>query len=543
MRAIPDLIARRKSAIVDRWVEGARRAASARGLNRPKLINLIPAYVSTLGHAPSEAPAPEQQQLIETHLSGRLRQGFELSEALLEFSLLARAVGDELAALPPSAQPPAEEVAQLFEELYIATTLVTKIYSGHLMEDEQLEKRYARLIQDVVSEAIQAGDGDLPIRAQMTGVLDLVREALGADAAALLLYDAKSERLVSTASTGLAGGSLEEYIAEVSPQSFVGKVATEPHAVFVRDTDTTPLGLSDSLRSSGIRSLLGVRLSAAEGLVGVLFVGSKRQRTFTPSEVRRLESLGDRLTLHIENAQLSARLREKLGQLQLFVDVLAHDLRGPLTTALLSAAALRDGPSDQATMIDRVERSLRRADRMLTGLLDAHRVAAGELLPIHSTEADLDSLLSDVADEADAPERRRVHVRATGRMRGIFDPELVRRAVWNLIANALSYGDPGAPVTLTAQGSDDGFVIEVHNEGSPIPQPDQAQLFKPFTRVGTAANDVPRGWGLGLALVAGCAAAHGGSVSVRSEPGEGTTFRLAIPWQQATQASAAPTVQ
>jgi len=530
MRGIPDLIERRKREIIDRWVESASHAASARGLDRPRLTNLIPDYLSTLGRATGGSPTAEQQRVIETHLSHRLRQGFELSEVLFEFSILARVLGDELTSLSSAERPPPREIARLFEELHVATTVVTKIYSEHLMEDEQLEKRYARLIQDVVSQAIQAGDGGLPVRAQLNRVLGLVREALGADAAALLVYDAETERLISTASNGLDEGALEQYIAEVTPSSFVGKVATEPAAVLVLDAAKSPLGLSQSLKRSGIHSLLGVRLGAAQALVGVLFAGSRHERTFTPSEVRRLESLGDRITLHLENGQLSARLREKFGQLELFVDILAHDLRGPLSTALLSAGRLRFADTDQEATIDKVERSLRRVDHMVSDLLDAHRIAAGEPLPIHCADARLDVLLGEVVDEANNRGRPRVRVQTTGRMHGVFDRELIRRAVWNLIENALKFGDPAATVTVTALGDEHGLVIDVHNEGEAIPRSEQAQLFKPFARLRTGSKQGPSGWGLGLALVEGCASAHGGSVSLQSELGEGTTFRLSIPW-------------
>jgi hypothetical protein len=163
--SVSAIIAQQREQLIERWVEGAHRVASTRGLGRPQLTNLMPAYLSTLGRSPSaDSPTTEQRHLIEHHLSLRLRQGFELGEVLVEFSLLARIIGDTLNALPLSEKPPPDEVARLFQELHAASLIVSQIYSEHLFEDEQLEKRYARLIQDVVSEAVHAGEGGLPVR-------------------------------------------------------------------------------------------------------------------------------------------------------------------------------------------------------------------------------------------------------------------------------------------------------------------------------------------------------------------------------------------
>jgi len=546
MATVAEVIAQQRSHIVAAWLDRARGAASARGLALPQLTNLVPAYVETLGRwkAGEQLPTAEQQSLLESHFSHRLRQGFELSEVVVEFSMLATVIGEAIDAVAAAERPTARDITALFQELHAATSTVTHIYSEHLLEDEQLEKRYARLIQDVVTEAIHAGNGGLPMRDRLRDILALVREAVAADVAVLLLCDPESERLISTASSGRGDDSVERYVARVTAGSFVGKVATEPTGVLVLDTAATPLQLDESLRATGIRSLLGVRLADAQSLLGVLFVGTRAQRTFTASDVRRLESLGDRVALHLDNAQLSTRLREKLTQIQVFVDVVAHDLRGPLATAMTAAHLLREqarGPS--GAVAAKLEQSLRRAERMVNDLLDAHRIAAGERLPLRVVEAHADRVVAEAIDELTARDARRVvHRDASGALGGPFDAALVQRAVWNLLVNALKYGDPTAPVTVTARGDDRGFVVEVHNEGAPIPAGEQEGLWKPFTRAPTAAKRAS-GWGLGLALVAGCAAAHGGTIGLHSEAGAGTTFRLAIPWQRAADhvgASAAP---
>ena len=545
MRSVPEIIAERRVQILERWLEDARRAASARGLQRPQLTNMIPEYIATLGHSASgDPPTGEQRSLLEHHLSHRLRQGFDVDEVIREFSVLVRVLRDLLSELAPDERPSEEDVARLFHELHAATVVVTSIYSEHLSEDEQLEKRYARLIQEVVSDAIHAGNGGTLARQRLGEILGLVREALAADGAALFLYDPASDCLVLTASDGFD----EDVAVEPVPltrSSFVGRVGLERNAIAVRgDTSDPRFEFFPPLRGAGMRSLLGVPLETVRTLVGVMYVAARDVREFTPTDLRRLESLGDRIALHLDNAQLSARLRDKVAQLELFIDVLAHDLRGPLTTARMAARMLRDEVTAGSAPLDKLDRSLHRIERMATDLLDAHRVAAGEALPLHVALAAVGGIVDDAVDELESRLRTRVVVRGDGQMRGLFDPDLVRRAVWNLVVNALKYGAADAPVKVDIQTDARGFVVSVHNDGLPIPPAEQALLFRPFARVrahGGSTKDGPAGWGLGLSLVAGCAATHGGSVSVDSGAA-GTTFRLTIPWQRPAAEPAAPTM-
>lgn len=213
---------------------------------------------------------------------------------------------------------------------------------------------------------------------------------------------------------------------------------------------------------------------------------------------------------------------------------------------------LGDAAADRSASLERLDRSLQRIDRMVTDLLDAHRIAAGEALSLRIGDAQVDRIIADVVEELEPRLQSRVAVAATGQTRGAFDAELVRRAIWNLVVNAFKYGAADAPVTVDIAGDAHGFVVAVHNDGPPIPRGKQNVLFKPFARaVGADASSSrhaargkharPGGWGLGLSLVAGCAAAHSGSVRVHSGS-DGTTFRLAVPWQPAPTQEASPVV-
>src|SRR4029077_20582524 len=114
--------------------------------------------------------------------------------------------------------------------------------------------------------------------------------------AVLLLFDAEARTLLTAASAGVANGVLEEYAATIDASSFAGQVATHEEPTTVLDVVTTELQVNDALQRNGIHSLLGVRLPPRYKLMGALYIGLSNTRAFSPSELRRIETLAHQLT-------------------------------------------------------------------------------------------------------------------------------------------------------------------------------------------------------------------------------------------------------
>ncbi|NOK38880.1 GAF domain-containing protein [Corallococcus exercitus] len=541
MASIAEVIRNNHAEIVRCWMEEATRAASARGLDKPEFRNVMPVYLASLAEARASGGDGDdkQRQHVESHVSARLRQGFHVAEVVEEFAILGRCITRMWATTPSELQPDGHDVERLYAELHVAMERVTDLFGKHLLEEEQTEKRYLRLLQKVASEALRLdGPGS---RNQLKELLEVILEAMGAQSGALLLYQPEDERLVTAASAGAANEQLEHYATSLDPKTFPGSIAAAGEETYsLWDATTTMLQVSDTLRQGGIHSLLGVRLPAHRALMGVLYVGLTGTREFTGREKQRLQTLGQHLSVHLENAQLYTNLQEKVEALQAerslreqFVTILAHDLRGPLSAAKMGAHALIRAPVKVEARRDlalRIDRNIERADHMVRDLLDANRIQAGQRMPLRLDTCDLGGIARDVVEELAMLHGERFVLKAEERVRGIWSAEELRRALWNLGTNAIKYGAADLPITFTVTSMDGEARASVHNPGPAIARVDQETIFKPFIRTRSAQTGTSKGWGLGLTLVWGCAQAHGGRVELTSDADTGTTFSLVLPW-------------
>jgi signal transduction histidine kinase len=528
MHAISDLIAREQDAIMARWMEQARHAASARGLDQPALTNIMPRYLASL------AAGEDGSEHVERHFAARLRQGFQLAEIVEEFTLLGRCIAERSFAGPAELAPDASEIDRLYARLHRASVLVVEMFDAHMRQDEQIEKRYQRRLRSVASAALHVGSPAL--KTGLQELLDLVMEAMGAQSAAVLLRTGETD-LVTVATAGAQ--PLEEYATRMGKGSFAAMVAESERPMSLWDVSSTELEVPDALRTSGIQALLGVQLGSRSGVSGIMYVGIAEARAFTARESRRLEVLAEQLVTHLDTAVLFDRLTATIERLRKeqsirehFVAVLAHDLRGPLSAAKLGAELLSREPESLDARRDlavRIDRNLDRLDRMIRDLLDANRIRAGERLPLRLDTCDLAQIAHEVAEKLCMLHGDRFVVEADPRALGVWSADELHRALFNLGVNAVKYGAPDRPIKFSVRRADGRVLASVHNWGAPISPEDQAQLFEPFTRTTAAIDGGCAGCGIGLTLVRGCVEAHGGAVSATSTAAEGTTFTLDIP--------------
>lgn len=261
-----------------------------------------------------------------------------------------------------------------------------------------------------------------------------------------------------------------------------------------------------------------------------------REVLFMVLEEREPLTSGERNTLHASMDQAimkacTAYVLVQEGLRERFFATLAHDLRGPLSAARVNAGLILRKPSVEQVprWAARIADSIDRADRMIQDLLDAMRVQAGGQLSLALEECDLVEVVRQAMENQQAEHGERFVLTAPEPVRGYFAPESLRRAVENLVSNAVKYGTSSRPITLTVRQTHERAFILVHNHGGHIPAEEQETLFKAFSRLPGAEAGGERGWGLGLVQVRGAAEAHGGSITVDSLPERGTSFTIDIP--------------
>ncbi|SEO63090.1 sensor histidine kinase [Nitrosovibrio sp. Nv6] len=238
------------------------------------------------------------------------------------------------------------------------------------------------------------------------------------------------------------------------------------------------------------------------------------------------------------NASIDVSIREAVNAFALaqaalrerFVAALTHDLRNPLSNAHI-AAQLIEQSSDLAKIKEfagHIVANLKRMDGMIQDLLDSARFQNGERLPLRLEEFDMQELAKEVCTQFSVMHGARFQLIAQT-ARGWWDREAIKRAIENLIGNALKYGTPDTPIRIKIDSLHERVILTVHNEGEPIPQEQAESIFQVFRRAGTAKEGSKEGWGIGLPYVRSVAESHGGSIGVDSSAHRGTTFMIDIP--------------
>ena len=227
--------------------------------------------------------------------------------------------------------------------------------------------------------------------------------------------------------------------------------------------------------------------------------------------------------------------------------VLSHDLRNPLSAALMSALFIMKYSNDSEKCIQsaaRIQTSIKRCDHLVSDLLDYARAKLAHGIPMHLRGSNIRGLCSAAIAEAEASHPGRFITQSySGDMNGIWDPERIEQLLVKLLINALKHGRADTPVLLTASCLGGTVCVDIHNDGPAIPADYLAALFEPLYMKGGVFGHLPEGLsglGLGLYICREIAVAHGGDIVVTSDPSSGTSVKVTLP--QESQPQSAPLI-
>ena len=295
-----------------------------------------------------------------------------------------------------------------------------------------------------------------------------------------------------------------------------------------------------TLTGLGLRSRVAAPLLLGARPIGMVAILRFEPDAFEPDEIELAALLGRLLATGVQNIRAYEAERDTVAELRRlsqlradFVSLVSHELRSPMAAVIGAARTLQErwrelSPDQRGSFLALIGDETSRLATLIGDVLDTSRIEAGTFSYSFS-DVDLAELVRDtVATASVGQDEVEVIARTPGpipRVRG--DRERLRQVLVNLVDNAVKYSPPGDEVEVTAW-ADNGIVcVAVSDHGPGIPRDQQVLIFEKFGRANVGGGKP--GTGLGLFIARSIAEAHGGSLAVRSAPGQGTAFTLELP--------------
>jgi signal transduction histidine kinase len=386
----------------------------------------------------------------------------------------------------------------------------------------QLLRRYARLLEVT---HILASTFDL--NTLLGHVVEAAQELTDCEATSLLLYDPKTRHLHFEAATNVLLEGLDRIVVPTD-NSIAGWVFIHGEPLNVQEalSDARFFREVDVLTHFQTRSVLGVPLRTKEKTIGVLEAVNKREGVFGEEDVRLLQALGAQAAIAIENS--------RLFQQSDLVSEMVHELRTPLSALTAAAHLLRrpDLPSDQRHKLsETVYGEVVRLNDMATDFLELARLESGRgkfvREPVHLGGL-VRECLEIVRPQADA-EGVTLEAGTDPPLTPVQgDRNRMKQVLLNLLTNAVKYNRRGGLVRIDLASEGSEVIIAVTDTGRGIPPESIPHIFERFYRVPEREGSVG-GTGLGLVITKRIIEGLQGSISVKSEAGQGSTFYVRLP--------------
>ncbi|RJS21134.1 histidine kinase [Corallococcus sp. H22C18031201] len=447
-----------------------------------------------------------------------------------------------------SRPPYGTEDLALAEDL--ASRLAVALDNARLLRQargaEDSSRRSAARLHVLVQVSQLIAEAGLDLAQVLDVLTHKVSEAIG-EACVLQLLSSDQERLEVVAvhhprpeSRALLEQALRDHPA-LPGEGVEGRVALSGQSLALpRLTaeelrlERAPAGLAYFERQ-GPQSLLVVPLGARGRVLGTLTVMRESPgREYSAEERALLESLGARAALAIDDARAYGAATEAVKVRDEVLSMAGHELKAPLNALQLQIHMLARTAREATAagkLAERAERAARASQRMgllIDDLLDVSRISAGRLW-LRREEVDLAAVTRDTVSRMSEELVRagcELRLEADTPAPGLWDRLRVEQVLVNLLSNAAKYG-AGRPVAVSVSWADGWARVGVRDEGIGIAPEDHERIFERFER--TVAAQHFKGLGLGLWISKRIVEALGGTLRVRSQQGQGSTFTLELP--------------
>jgi signal transduction histidine kinase len=325
----------------------------------------------------------------------------------------------------------------------------------------------------------------------------------------------------------------------------LGRAYRERRTVHVPDITIDPT-VSDSkaIIRIGARTGLGVPLLRGDDVLGVIVLVRIEVRPFSDREIELVESFARQAAIAIENVRLFKEIQEKSAQLEIanrhkteFLANMSHELRTPLNAIIgfsevLIQRMFGELNEQQADYLEDILSSGRHLLTLINDILDLSKIEAGrmelEAAPF-SLVAALNNAVTLVRERAMSHGIRLELDVGPELDTMVADERKLKQVVVNLLANAVKFTPDGGTVSLRAARENGEVRLSVQDTGIGIAPDDQERIFEEFQQATHQGERSREGTGLGLTLSKRMVELHGGTLTVDSAPGKGSTFTVALP--------------
>ncbi|MBS0524751.1 MAG: GAF domain-containing protein [Proteobacteria bacterium] len=379
-------------------------------------------------------------------------------------------------------------------------------------------------------------------------VLDAVAKAAvrfcGADDAMVVLRE-ETDQLLATHQ-----GSLPSLVGNRFPldrSSATGRATIDGQTFHIPDVaslDPVEHALTIELtRRTGVRSLLAAPMLREGHAIGCVLLRRPTPGAFTPRQIQLLEAFAAQAVIAIENVRLFTEIQEKSHQLEVasqhksqFLANMSHELRTPLNAILGYTEMMVDGlygnlPDKAQGVLERVQSNGKHLLGLINDVLDLSKIEAGQLTLATEEYSMADMVATVMSATESLAKAKNITLLSTvpsGLPRGTGDARRLTQVLLNLVGNAIKFTDEGK-VEIRARQQGDRFKISVIDTGPGIARADQAKIFEEFQQVDNTSTRKKGGTGLGLSISRKIVELHGGYITVESDLGRGSNFKITIP--------------
>lgn len=441
-----------------------------------------------------------------------------------------------------------DEIEQLADEF---NRMAEHLQNSHATLEKRVEERTSEL--NTINTIAITVNQSLDLQKILNDTLSQVMEVMELEAGVIHHWDQSKNRLYLRSHQGLPDDMVRA-TSEINEGDFIsGRVVSQKKIIVIDESKLEDYSQSPMVKG-GFKSIIGVPIFSKNHLVATMVIASRSTRHFTPSTIQMLSSIVNQVGTAIENASLYTREKAMVTRLKEvdqfkseFLSNVSHELRMPLTSIIGFSELLLDRipgelTPDQDDYIHNMQESGYHLLEIINNLLNLSKLRAGKM-EVHYEQFELKPLIENIKRTiSPLISKKGLNISATleGDIPTLFSDEgKIKQILLNLLSNAIKFTPAGGNIELKARpvslGGHSAAEIVVIDTGIGIRPEDKAKIFDEFQQLDSSfTRDYP-GTGLGLTIARQFIGLLGGKISVESQYGHGSTFKIIFPLRSSTQ--------